>query len=99
MRYLVILTPLANDDFMESLEWYSNQQEQLEERFYAAITKSMELIAKNPYLFTERKKGAHVAVVEKFPFLIFYKIDNQHQHVVILAILHQSRNPKTWMNR
>jgi len=99
MTYQVVLTPPAQNDFMESLKWYSEQQEHLEERFYAAVVETIGLIAENPRLFVERKKSVRVAVVQKFPFLIFYQEEVAKQRVVVLAILHQSRNPKIWMKR
>lgn len=99
MRYQVVLTPVAQDDFMQSLEWYSEQQVGLEERFHAAVADTIELLAKNPRLFAERRKSVRMAVLQKFPFLIFYKIEESHQRIIVLAILHQSRNPKIWLKR
>lgn len=99
MRYPVVLTPGANDDFLESLNWYGEQQPRLEARFYAAISDTIERIAENPRLFQVRKKSVRAAVVEKFPFLVFYKVETQRKRVVVLAILHQSRNPRIWMKR
>ncbi len=84
---------------MESLKWYNKQQEHLEERFYAAIVGTVDLIAENPFLFVERKQSVRVAIVQKFSFLIFYKVEVPNQRVVVLAILHQSRNPKIWLRR
>lgn len=99
MRYQVVLTSAANDDFTESLRWYSNQQYGLEQQFHAAVAAVIDLIAEQPRLFRVRRKSVRAAVVQKFPFLIFYKVEAQRQRIVVLAILHQSRNPKIWMKR
>ncbi len=99
MKYQIVLTPPAQDDFLESLKWYSQQQEHLEARFHAAVVETVDLIAENPYLFSERRKAVRVAVVQKFPFLLFYKVEVPSQRIVVLAILHQSRDPKIWLKR
>jgi plasmid stabilization system protein ParE len=99
MKYLVIFTPHANQDLIQTLEWYADQEPTLEARFYDAVNKIINLIAENPRIFAERKKTIRAAVLKQFPFLIFYKIDESRQRIVILAILHQSRNPKIWMKR
>ena len=99
MKYLVILTPFANDDLTNALEWYADQELSLETRFYASVNKIISTISENPRIFAERKKSIRAAIIKPFPFLIFYKIDELRQRIVVLAILHQSRNPKIWMSR
>lgn len=99
MKYPVVLTPLANEDFLEALKWYDSQQEHLEKRFYNAVRETIELISAHPKLFSAREKGVRVAITKAFPFLVYYKIEEQRQRIVVLAILHQSRNPKIWKKR
>jgi plasmid stabilization system protein ParE len=99
MKYPVVFTPAANDDFLEGLDWYDEQQAGLGKRFDAAIVEAIELIGGNPRLYAVRRKSIRAAVVSTLPYLIFYKFESQRQCVVVLAILHQSRNPKVWMKR
>ncbi|NJL41758.1 MAG: type II toxin-antitoxin system RelE/ParE family toxin [Leptolyngbyaceae cyanobacterium SM1_4_3] len=37
------------------------------------------------------------AVVRKFPYLILYKVEPNR--VVVLAVFHSKRDPKTWQDR
>lgn len=40
-----------------------------------------------------------IAVLNSFPFLIHYIVDEMKKTIVISAILHTSRNPEIWGNR
>jgi len=37
--------------------------------------------------------------LEKFPFLIHYYIDIENKKVVVLGVIHTSRNPELWEDR
>lgn len=53
MKYLVIFTPHANQDLIQTLEWCADQEPTLEARFYDAVNKIINLIAENPRIFAE----------------------------------------------
>jgi ParE toxin of type II toxin-antitoxin system, parDE len=99
MKYQVVFLPNANDDLVESISWYDVQKEKLGVDFYNSVVEMVDIIGMNPQLFTVQFKSVRAAPLKKFPFLIFYKFEKIQQRVVVFAILHQSRNPKTWKNR
>ncbi|HQT59555.1 hypothetical protein, partial [Daejeonella sp.] len=45
------------------------------------------------------KNFPRTTVIEKFPFMIHFTIDDNHQYVDILALFHTSRNPMIWEGR
>lgn len=58
------------------------------------ITRSIELLAAFPYMY-RRTSLPHVRVlpVIRYPYLVFYTIDDAKQEVVILRIVHSARDP------
>jgi ParE toxin of type II toxin-antitoxin system, parDE len=99
MSYQISFTPEANVDFSESTVWYRQQRKSLETLFYQAVNKSIDIVSERPFLFAIRFKGVRVAPVKNFPFSIFYLVEEVRQMVVIVAILHNARNPEIWQAR
>lgn len=99
MIHAVVFTPAANQDFLDSLDWYKTQKEGLDDRFEFAVIETIEAIGNNPLRYPIRHKNIRAIILKSFPFIIFYKFEAREKQVVVLAILHQSRNPKIWEKR
>lgn len=99
MSYQVSFTPEANGDLTESTSWYSGQKPGLGRIFYRAVANSVGVIAETPFLFTMRYKGVRAGPVKNFPFTVFYLVEEIRQVVVIIAVLHNARNPMVWKDR
>jgi hypothetical protein len=56
-------------------------------------------IERNPKAFAKKYDNVRTAVLNTFPFLVHYTIDEVKNIIVISAVLHTSRNPKIWENR
>jgi toxin ParE1/3/4 len=92
--YRSIIVPAAKADIKSSSTWYEAQQQGLGRKFLLLIRETIHFITNNPYAFQVRFDEVRTAVVKKFPFLIYYLIDNNYQTVIIIAIFHTSRDPK-----
>jgi hypothetical protein len=57
------------------------------------------LSGKNPKAPNIRYKNVRTAVLNMFPFLVHYTIDERNKTIVVSAVLHTSRNPKLWESR
>jgi toxin ParE1/3/4 len=99
MSFQVVFTPLAAEDYLEGIRWYKEQQDELDVRFDEAINATLDHISNYPSAYALRKKSIRAAVVQAFPYVIFFKLEVQRKRVVILAILHQARDPKVWQKR
>lgn len=95
MAYKIIIDPIANLDIIESIEWYNNAQAGLGLKFYKQILSAFNIIIKTPFAFPVRYKTNHSVLVKKFPFMVHYLIDSDKNTIVITAVLHTSRDPKT----
>ncbi len=54
-------------------------------------------MADNPEIFQVIYKDIRRAVVQRFPFVIYYQIEEEI--IVVLGIIHASRNPHDWKKR
>jgi toxin ParE1/3/4 len=54
-------------------------------------------MAENPYLYPVVHRDTRRALIRRFPFAIFYRIEPDA--LVIIAVMHGSRHPKRWRMR
>ncbi|MFW8564836.1 type II toxin-antitoxin system RelE/ParE family toxin [Orrella sp. 11846] len=94
-RYSLKVLSEAKQDLAEALDWYEARQSGLGRRFLAEISSCLERI--RPMMYAKVRSETRRAVVNRFPFAVFYYIDANE--VVVLAVLHMSRDPQRWMQR
>jgi mRNA-degrading endonuclease RelE of RelBE toxin-antitoxin system len=99
MNYSIVILPSAKDDLRESGIWYNNVKMGLGKKMIEKIQKTLFVIKDNPFLYQIRYKDIRTATVKQFPFLIHYTVNQKNKTVVVLSILHTSRNPRIWKNR
>ena len=99
MAYNLILDPKASSDIVESMDWYNNLAQGLGLKFYKQIQAVFKIIQKNPLSFAKRYKNVQTATVKKFPFMVHYFINAEIKTVVVIAVLHSSRDSKVWFER
>ena len=97
MNYQLVVLPTVQTDIEEAALWYNNQRKGLGAELLLSIEAEINLIARNPYTYQVSKKDYRRALIHKFPYNIFYKIDNDK--VVILALWHFKRKPFSWLKR
>lgn len=97
------LSPFAEKDLAESMEWYKEAKEGLDVMFLKEVDEILHVILRNPkaYRVRHRRKGLEIrfAPVSKFPFVVIYFIDLKFGYLVVQAFWHTSRNPENWKNR
>ncbi len=94
MTLAVILRPRAERDIVIARDWYDAQQIGLGEEFLAAVQERLVAIRQFPEACPKIHKKVRRALVRRFPYLIFYLLTPDK--IVVLAILHTSRNPANW---
>jgi plasmid stabilization system protein ParE len=95
-KYRLLLTQEAKNDIKEAKSYYKKQQKGLEKRFLQAIKDKLVLLQKQPFSAQVRleKEGESIrgAVLDSFPFLIYYLPDETVKTILILAVLHTKQN-------
>lgn len=92
--FSAIVLPLAKADIQNSARWYEKQQQGLGKRFINQVREKIRFIERFPESARLRNDRVRTAVLEAFPFMIHYHIDEDKKLVIISAVLHTSRNPK-----
>lgn len=54
-------------------------------------------MADNPSLFQVVYKNTHRAIVHRFPFVIYYYIEDDA--IIVIGVIHGSRHPRNWKQR
>ena len=100
MSYTIRFSQLASDDLTEILGWYKEQNvEGLHKRFIEAISKVLRRLESNPQSNAIVHKDVRQVLLKKFPYKILYTFDNVLVEVLIIAVIHQKRDPKIWESR
>jgi hypothetical protein len=92
----VIILPIAKQDIKEASVWYNDQQRGLGKRFTTHVRKKIHFLSTEPYASSIRYDEIRTAVMDVFPYMIHYLIDEPLDTIVIIGVLHTSRNPDIW---
>jgi hypothetical protein len=77
--------PFAEKEYVESQEWYNENQIELCNDFMKEVEHVLDLLEQNPYTFQIKKFNNREAPVETFPFLIIYKIIPVKKEILVMG--------------
>lgn len=89
MQYFIELSDEAKLTIKEVLEYYATNSISIKDRFQVEITKSIEILFKNPLHHQVRYRKVRIAFTEVFPYGIHYIVENEY--IYVLKILHTKR--------
>ena len=92
MIFEIVIEPRALLDIQDAIDYYESKQAGLGDYFYQEIDEHLELLSENPF-FQIRYKDYRGLPIKKFPFIIFYFIDEKLKKVYVLSIFNTSMNP------
>lgn len=95
--YSVIIQPEAEQDLDTVYHYFESQKPGLGFEFLAEITETIEVLEDNPMLFQRVHRELRRAIVKRFGYNLIYKV--MDSEVLILAIMHGSRDPERWQGR
>ena len=88
---------LAGKELLDARDYYDDLVYRLGEKFVIEVERCLNIIKTNPLAYPVLKQNVRKAVVIKFPFSILYRVEKDN--IYILAVMHQKRNPKYWVER
>lgn len=97
MDYELIIRPEARTDLLDIFQWYQEQRSGLGFDFKLCVDEVFSKLQKHPSIYKKVYQNIRRAVTRRFPFSVFYIIDNNN--VIVLAVLHARRDPEKWKNR
>lgn len=84
-------------DIQEIVDYYDGISSGITEKFLNQLYQSLDFLAEHPKKFQVKYRNTRVYYLKDFPFGIHYL--ERKDLVVVLAVLHTSRNPKVWKTR
>lgn len=95
MTYTAILHPLVNQDIVEGYDWYESSKAGLGEEFVTNVREKITEIIKHPHTYSSKYNvNYREAIIEKFPYVIVYKINKKKKEVFVASIHHSKKHPK-----
>jgi toxin ParE1/3/4 len=93
----VVNLPAADREFAKVVAHYRKERPHRAAVFVEEIDRASALLAENPYLGAPAQDGTRGYVLDLVPYIIHYVI--RPDHIVVVAISHQSRRPGYWRRR
>jgi plasmid stabilization system protein ParE len=93
----VLLRPEAQLDLEDAAQWYNRQRGGLGYEFLDEVVRGFASISENSLLYPIVHKNIRRSLLRRFPFGVFY-IDEPDK-IVVIGVMHGSRDPKTWKTR
>ena len=89
--------PEALHEFSESVIYYTDKSSSLGIAFYSEVERAIRKIIKNPTLYRTIEEDVRRCITKHFPYGILYTIEEDY--ILILAVMHFSREPSYWKHR
>ncbi|MDO9390843.1 MAG: type II toxin-antitoxin system RelE/ParE family toxin [bacterium] len=93
----VLFLPLAQAELDEAFEWYEQQAVGLGGEFLDEFNQSIRLTVSFPQMFEQTEGGLRRCLIPRFPYGIFYGIEDDK--IVIVAVAHLRKKPGYWIGR
>jgi len=97
VKSIVHFRPDAETDVADAAAWYEVQQSGLGAQFLDEILSTCDSISENPEIAPIVYRKTRRAVIHKFPFGIYYRVENGL--AIIVGVMHGSRDPNKWKSR
>jgi toxin ParE1/3/4 len=81
----------------EARDWYESKRDGLGDEFLGLLGGTFDRIELNPFQYPIIHKTLRRALVDRFPYGVFYRIEESR--IGVVAVLHTSRDPKLWKIR
>ena len=92
-----IVRPLAEADLEDAARWYNDERAGLAERFFTDADQTFARIRERPFQFPTVAGEVRRALLHTFPYAVYFRVFDEI--VVVVAVLHLTRNPKVWRRR
>ena len=95
MRY--VFHPEALTEYAEAVQYYAGQRVEVAQAFIDAIEDAVYQIRESPIRYIVIDEDVRRCITRRFPYGILYTIERDY--ILILAVMHCSREPGYWKSR
>lgn len=96
-RHGLLADPRVDLDVEATVRWYERQRPGLGLEFLEELRAAYTRIITRPLGYQDVGLGTRRALLRRFPYAVYYVIGNDV--IVVLAVLHASRDPAEWQRR
>ena len=96
-EYRLVSDPRADLDIEAAFLWYEKEQSGLGLEFLDELRAAYNRIVESPYLYTHLRSSVRRALLKRFPYIVYFAVEPTV--IVVLAVLHASRDPAEWQRR
>ena len=93
----VVFSKEARQEFEEAEKYYNLQVPQLGSRFHDEVRAALPRIRTWPLSCPIERGDIRRLILTRFPYKLMYSIE--HDHIYIIAVAHQHREPTYWIER
>lgn len=97
MKYRLLVRRGAKADVHAAARWYELQRPGLGREFVTEVDAALNRVAETPFQYQVLHREARRAIVHRFPFGVFYRIEASN--IVVFCVTHLHRDPTTWKAR
>lgn len=95
MKY--VFHPEALTEYAEAVQYYAEQRVEVPQAFIDAVEDAVYRIREAPTRWNVIDEDVRRCLTRKFPYGILYTIEQDY--ILILAVMHCSRDPGYWKSR
>ena len=88
-EYRLILSKRALSNLDDATGWYEQQREELGMEFLMAFEEAADFLRSNPKIYQKVYKEFRRSSVKRFPYAIFFVIDDPKSMVRVVAVMHE----------
>ena len=93
----LIVEPRGDEDVEEAFAWYEHEQAGLGDQSLDELYTCYERIKRVPLGYQDQGDGIRRALLRRFPYGVYFVVE--HDAIIILTVLHSSRDPAEWQRR
>jgi plasmid stabilization system protein ParE len=83
----------------DACRWYDEQRSGLGREFLEELAQTLARIAQNPQQYGVHFRNARAARLRRFPYVVHYVFTSVDGPVIVVAVMHGSRDPKRLRDR
>lgn len=92
MAYKILVSPRAQHEIENAIDYYALNSSKAPELFIKFLNGTYVTLETNPF-FSIRYKNIRALKISRFPYTLYFVINETEQTVRILACFHIKRNP------
>ena len=93
MAYKIVVSPRAQKEIIKAIDYYLERSEDAPSNFITQLEKCYAFLESNPF-FVIRYKNVRSLKLKKFPYSLYFTINEKTEVIEILSCFHNRLNPK-----